>query len=186
MKTLTSFEKGGRALVILAVAIQLIAIQGASAAKTRDQVTNEQLLSKNVRHALVTVPWYGVFDNLEYTMNGTEVVLSGQVVQPVTKHDAESAVKHVEGVTHVVDNITVLPLSRFDDQIRRAEFRSIFSEPSLSRYSMGAVPSIHIIVSNGHVTLDGVVINQMDYNIAKIRALSVPGVFSVTNNLRIS
>ena len=80
MKILTSLAKGGRALVILAVAILLIAIQGASAAKTRDQVTNEQLLSKNVRHALVTVPWYGVFDNFEYTMNGTEVVLSGQVV----------------------------------------------------------------------------------------------------------
>jgi hyperosmotically inducible protein len=172
MKILTSFAKDGRALVILAVAISLTAIQGASAAKTRDQATTEQLLSENVRHALVTVPWYGVFDNLEYTMNGTEVVLSGQVVQP-------------EGVTHVVDNITVLPLSRFDDQIRRAEFRSIFSEPSLGRYSMGAVPSIHIIVTNGHVTLDGVVIDQMDYNIAKIRALSVPGVFSVTNNLRI-
>src|SRR5580704_18294208 len=89
MRILTSFEKGGRALVILTVAILLTAIQGACAATTRDQVTNEQLLSKNVRHALVTVPWYGVFDNFEYTMNGTEVVLSGQVVQPVTKRDAE-------------------------------------------------------------------------------------------------
>ena len=99
MKILTSFVKGGRALVILAVAILLIAIQGASAAKTRDQVTNEQLLSKNVRRALVTVPRYGVFDNLEYTVNGTEVVLSGQVVEPGNEHDAESAVKHVEGLS---------------------------------------------------------------------------------------
>ena len=88
-------------------------------------------------------------------------------------------------MTQVVDNITVLPLSGFDDQIRRAEYRTIFSDSELSRYSLGAVPSIHIIVSNGHVTLTGVVNNQMDYNIAKIRALSVAGVFSVTNNLRI-
>ena len=102
-----------------------------------------------------------------------------------TKSDAEKAVKHVEGVTNVVDNITVLPLSRFDDQIRRVEYRAIFSEPQLSKYALGAVPSIHIVVSNGHVTLIGVVDNQMDSNIARIRALSVPGVFSVTNSLRV-
>ena len=79
----------------------------------------------------------------------------------------------------------MLPLSQFDDQIRRAEYRAIFSQPELSRYSLGAIPSIHIIVRNGHVTLEGLVINQMDLNVARIRALSVPGVFSVTNNLRI-
>jgi hyperosmotically inducible protein len=174
-----------RTMVALALATLMVGAYTASAATTQDQVVDQQRLSKDVRHALVMLPWYGVFDNLEYTMNGSEVVLSGQVVQPVTKYDAEKSVKHVEGVTHVVNNITVLPLSRFDDQIRRAEYRSIFSEPQLSRYSMGAVPSIHIIVSNGHVTLTGVVNNQMDYNIARIRALSIPGVFSVTNNLRI-
>jgi len=185
MKIRTNFLMVGRAMAILAVATLLISIQGASAATTDNQVINEQLLSKNVRHALVMIPWYGVFDNLEYTMNGNQVVLSGEVVQPVTKHDAENAVKHVQGVTNVVNNITVLPLSRFDDQIRRAEYRAIFSGSTLGRYSMGAVPSIHIIVSNGHVTLEGVVMNQMDYNIARMRALMVPDVFSVTNNLRI-
>ena len=185
MKTYKGLLKFSRTVAALALATLMISAYTANAATTHDQMTDEQRLSKQVRHALVTIPWYGVFDNLEYTMNGTEVTLSGQVVQPYTKDDAVKAVKHVEGVTRVVDDITVLPLSRFDDQIRRAEYRSIFSQPQLSRYSMGAIPSIHIIVSNGHVTLTGFVGNSMDSNVARIRALSVPGVFSVTNNLQI-
>lgn len=185
MRIYRSLRKFSRGVVALALATLLIGAYTASAATTHDQLTDEQRLNKQVRHALVTIPWYGVFDNLEYSLNGTEVTLSGQVVQPYTKDDAEKAVKHVEGVTHVVDHITVLPLSRFDDQIRRAEYRAIFGQAELSRYSLGAIPSIHIIVSNGHVTLEGAVINQMDANVARIRALSVPGVFSVTNNLRI-
>jgi len=171
------------AVAIAALAMLFVGIQGASAATTNSN--DQQALSKNVRHALVTIPWLGVFDNLQYTINGTQVVLSGQVVQPVTKHDADSAVKHVRGVTQVLDNITVLPLSGFDNQIRRAEYRAIFSDSSLSRYSLGPVPSIHIIVNNGHVTLEGAVMNQMDANIARIRALGVSGVYSVTSNLRI-
>lgn len=172
-------------VVMIALAALVLGTHPSNAATTPSQLTEEQQLSKQVRHALVTVPWYGVFDNLEYTVNGTEVTLSGQVVQPVTKSDAASAVKHLEGVTHVVDNVTVLPLSNFDDSIRRAEYRAIFGAATLSRYSMGAIPAIHIIVDNGHVTLIGAVDNQTDANVARIRALSVPGVFSVTNNLRI-
>ncbi|MFI5126861.1 MAG: BON domain-containing protein, partial [Candidatus Acidiferrales bacterium] len=94
-------------------------------------------LNKEVHHRLAMLPWYGVFDNLEYTINGNDVTLSGQVVNPETKHDALASVKHIEGVGNVVDNITVLPLSSFDNQIRRAEYRAIFSEASLSGYSMG-------------------------------------------------
>jgi hyperosmotically inducible protein len=180
-----SLGKIFRTIVILGLATVVVGAYSANAATTQDQLTDQQRIAKQVRHSLVTLPWYGVFDNLEYTLNGTEVVLSGQVVQPVTKFDAEKAVKHVEGVTHVVDNITVLPLSRFDDQTRRAEYHAIFGDPQLSRYSMGAIPSIHIIVNNGHVTLVGLVGSQMDLNVARIRALQVPGVFSVTNNLRI-
>jgi hyperosmotically inducible protein len=172
-------------LLALALATGTIGTYSANAATTQDQPSDQQGLGNRVRHALVMLPWFGVFDNLEYTINGTEVVLSGQVVQPITKYDAEKSVKRVAGVTRVVDNITVLPLSGFDNQIRRAEYRAIFSESQLARYSMGTVPAIHIIVSNGHVTLTGIVNNQMDYDIARIRALSVPGVFSVTNNLRI-
>jgi hyperosmotically inducible protein len=180
-----SIGKFSRMFAALALATLAIATYSAKAATTHDQVVDQQRIEKQVRHSLVTLPWYGVFDDLQYAVNGSEVVLSGEVVQPVTKSDAEKAVKHVEGVTHVVNNITVLPLSRFDDQTRRAEYRAIFGDSQLSRYSMGAIPSIHIIVKNGHVTLTGFVGNQMDLNVARIRALQVPGVFSVTNNLRI-
>ena len=184
MKTRTSFLKMGLfTLAILALAALMLGVSQASAAPAPEG-NNTPLLSNQVRHELVTLPWYGVFDNLEYTINGSEVILSGQVVQPITKSGAE-AVKNIPGVTRVVNNITVLPLSRFDDQIRRVELRAIFSQASLSRYAMGSVPSIHIIVDNGHVTLEGVVSNEMDRNIANIRANSVPGVFSVTNNLHV-
>lgn len=142
-------------------------------------------LNKEVHHQLAMLPWYGVFDNLAYTINGNEVTLSGQVVNPSTKYDALGSVKRIEGVTKVVDNITVLPPSGFDNQIRRAEYHAIFSEASLSGYSMGVNPSIHIIVNNGHVTLEGHVDNATDIQLATIRANSVPNVFSVTNNLKV-
>ena len=144
-------------------------------------------LSDQVRHELVTLPWYGVFDNLEYQVNRNEVILGGQVVSEhsQTKYDAEKAVKRIEGIEKVVNNIEVLPPSPFDSQIRRDEYRAIFSESTLGRYSLGAIPQIHIIVNGGHVTLEGTVMNEMDRNIAQITANSVPNVFSVTNNLRI-
>src|SRR5580692_8755317 len=101
--------RAARTMVALTLATLTVGAYAASAATTPDQAVDQQRLSKNVRHALVMLPWYGVFDNLEYTMNGSEVVLSGQVVQPVTKYDAEKSVKRVEGVTRVVNNISVLP-----------------------------------------------------------------------------
>jgi hyperosmotically inducible protein len=135
----------------------------------------------------MTLPWYGVFDNLEYQVNGTEVILSGQVVSEhaTTMHDAERLVREIPGVTKVINNIEVLPVSGFDNQVRRAEFRTIFSRSDLGRYTMGPIPQVHIIVRNGHVTLEGTVINQMDKTIAGMAANSVPGVFAVTNNLRV-
>ena|SRR5450631_854867 len=149
--------------------------------------TSAPTLSDQVHHQLAMLPWYGAFDHLDYQVNGSEVILSGQVTSEhgVTKDDAARFVKSILGVTSVVNNIEVLPLSRFDDQIRRAEFRTIFSHADLGRYTMGAIPQVHIIVKNGHVTLEGVVMNQMDKNIAAIMANTVPGVFSVENNLRI-
>jgi len=145
-------------------------------------------LSDQVHHELAMLPWYGVFDNLEYQVNGTEVVLKGQVISEhaTTKDDAERFVGSIPGVTNVINQIEVLPPSQFDDQIRRAEYRTVFSKSDLGHYTMGAVPQVHIIVKNGHVSLDGVVMNQMDKNIAGIVANTVPGVFSVENNLRIS
>ena len=145
----------------------------------------EEWLSEQVRHQLVLLPFYSVFDNLQYAVDGTEVTLLGQVTQPVLKIDAEYAVKGIEGVTKVTNNIEVLPVSPMDDQIRRAEFRAIYHEPALRRYAYGPVPPIHIIVKNGHVTLEGVVANQGDRDLVYMRALGVPGVFSVTNNLRV-
>ena len=142
-------------------------------------------LAHEVRHQLVVLPFYSVFDNLEYKINGSEVTLLGQVTRPTVKLDAENAVKAIEGVTKVINNIEVLPVSPMDDQIRRAEFRAIYSEPALQRYAFGPVPPIHIIVKGGRVTLEGVVDNQGDKNLVYIRANSVPGVFSVTNNLRV-
>ena len=146
---------------------------------------SEAELANQVRHQLVMLPWYSVFDNLQYTVQGNEVILSGEVVRPVVKDEAASAVKHIKGVQEVDDQIEVLPLSPFDHQIRRAELREIYSFPSLQRYGMGTMPSIHIIVKNGHVTLEGVVDNQTDKDLAGLRANGVPNVFSVTNNLRV-
>ena len=145
----------------------------------------EDWLAQEVRHQLVLLPFYSVFDNLEYKINGSEVILLGQVTRPTVKLDAENAVRAIEGVTKVINNIEVLPVSPMDDQIRRAEFRAIYREPALQRYNFGVVPPIHIIVKGGHVTLEGVVDNQGDKNLVSIRAKSVPGVFSVTNNLRV-
>jgi hyperosmotically inducible protein len=142
-------------------------------------------IAKQVRHNLLMLPFYGIFDNLEYAVQGDHVVLSGQVVWPTTKSDAENAVKGINGVTGVTNNIQVLPLSRFDNQIRFAEYRAIFRQGSLYRYAMGANPSIHIIVDNGHVTLVGYVANKTDSNLAYIAANGVPGVFSVTNKLQV-
>ncbi len=142
-------------------------------------------MDERVRHAINTLPYYGVFDNLSFRVDGDKVTLFGQVAQPVSKSDAISAVKHIEGVRQVEDQIEVLPLSPFDNQIRRQTYRAIYTYGDLSRYSLGAHPSIHIIVKDGHVTLAGVVANEMDKNLAYIRARGVPNVFSVKNELQI-
>jgi hyperosmotically inducible protein len=144
-------------------------------------------IAKEVRHELITLPYYGVFDNLAFRVDddGT-VTLLGQVARPVLKEDAERVVKHIEGVARVKNEIEVLPVSPDDDRIRRAAFMAIYGDPALStRYAYQAVPPIHIIVKNGNITLEGVVANQMDKTIAGVRANALPGVFSVTNNLRV-
>ena len=185
MKTRSFVVKGLFAVALLAMAGFAIGATAARAASTK--AVDNSPIADQVRHKLVMQPWYGVFDNLEYQVNGSEVILSGQVVSEHdrTKYDAESAVKRINGVTKVVNNIEVLPPLPFDNQIRRAEYRTIFSQSTLGRYSMGAVPQIHIIVKGGHVTLEGMVMNQMDRNIAGLTANSVSNVFSVTNNLRV-
>ncbi len=172
-------------LVALAAAFALTA--GAALAAPSDsnaQNLGQQQLSKSIRKQLVTLPYYGVFDNLAYEIKGGTVTLYGQVVRPTTRSDAAHRVAKLDGVTQVVNKIEVLPLSSFDDAIRRATYRSVFNTAGLYRYALSANPALHIIVNHGHVTLEGVVANEGDRRFAYIAASQVPGVFSVTNNLR--
>jgi hyperosmotically inducible periplasmic protein len=173
--------------VLLVLAMWLGSVSRAAAAlQKQTEPKAEQNLIKEVRHQLVLLPYYSVFDNLVFRVQGSKVILMGQVVRPTLKSDAEAAVKSIEGVTGVENNIEVLPTSPMDDQIRRAVYRAIYGEPALSRYALSAVPSIHIIVKNGNVTLEGVADNETDKNLAGLRANGVPNVFSVKNNLVVS
>ncbi len=170
MKKLTGFQKAAALGLLLA---------GLAGAKNPTPST----LQDKVRHQLVMLPYYNVFDNLSFRVDSGQVTLFGQVTQPVLKSDAQNAVKHVEGVTSVDNEIEVLPLSPFDNQIRRATYFAIYGFGPLERYGMGTQPSIRIIVKNGNVTLAGVVANEMDRNLAAMRANRVSGVFSVSNEL---
>ena len=143
----------------------------------------EKILN-DVRRELVMLPQYSVFDNLSYRLDGATVTLIGQVTQPITRTNAEKAVKTVDGVRTVENTIEVLPLSPNDDRIRIATYRAIYGHAQLNRYQMQAVPPIHIIVKNGNLTLEGVVLNEADKNLAGLQANGVNGVFKVTNNLR--
>ncbi|MBM3724476.1 MAG: BON domain-containing protein [Acidobacteria bacterium] len=165
--------------------LSLMMAAGAMAAQGQGPGPQGQArLVKMVTHELLMLPFYGVFDNLSFSLDGYSVTLKGQVTRPTLKSDAENVVKKIEGVERVVNQIEVLPLSNQDNQIRLATARAIFGHPSLNQYSLRAVPPIHIIVKNGHVTLEGVVLNEGDRTIAGIQANGVSGVFSVTNNLR--
>jgi osmotically-inducible protein OsmY len=141
-------------------------------------------LAKEVRHELVMLPYYHVFDNLAYRVDGTKVTLFGQVTRLSLKSDAGFAVKDIEGVSSVDNQIEVLPVSRNDDRIRVAAYRAIFSKAPLQRYQLSAVPPIHIIVKNGNITLEGVVGSESDKILAGIAANGVHGAFSLTNNLQ--
>lgn len=144
-------------------------------------------IAKEVRHELLMLPYYSLFDDLGYSVQGRTVTLTGSLTSQhaVTKSEAENAVKHIEGVEKVINNIQVLPPSPMDDRIRERTYRSMMRTGGLSKYFWEAAPSIHIIVLNGRVTLAGFVMNEMDKNMAGIAAKTVPGVFAVTNNLRV-
>jgi hyperosmotically inducible periplasmic protein len=147
---------------------------------------NEARIMREVRHQLLLLPYYGVFDDLAFKLEGGTVTLMGAVTRPTIKSDAEGVVKRIEGVTSVVNQIEVSPLSSNDDNIRRAEYRAIYGDSALStRYGFCALPSIHILVNNGNLQLEGSVANKFDYNLINIRAKGVAGVFSVVNDLQI-
>jgi hyperosmotically inducible protein len=146
----------------------------------------EARIQKEVRHELLMLPYFGVFDNIAFKVEGYNVTLLGQVVRPSLKSDAGNAVKHIEGVEHVDNQIEVLPPSPIDDRLRLQLFHVIYGDSALERYALGVQKPIRIIVKNGHITLEGVVDNETDKNIAGIRANGVPGAFSMTNNLQVA
>jgi len=167
------------------VVVILLSLVSAWGQNTQPSQRAEERIQKEVRHQLLLLPYLSVFDNLAYKVNGYDVTLLGQVTRPVVKSDAERAVKSIEGVEKVDNQIEVLPLSPSDDRLRRQLFRTIYGFPSLQRYALPVIKPIRIIVRNGHVTLEGVVDSEADKNTAGIRANSVPGIFEVKNNLQV-
>lgn len=165
--------------VLLSLVLGILVVAPEAFGQTNPRIVRE------VRHELVTLPYYGVFDWLEYEVlkDGT-VILRGQVVRPSTKSDAAGRVKEIEGVRRVENEIEVLPLSPQDDRLRTALYRAIYNFNSpLFRYATQSVPPIHLVVKRGHATLKGVVANRADAQQAYIRARGVPGLFSVRNEL---
>jgi hyperosmotically inducible periplasmic protein len=172
--------------ILLSALALCAALAPAQNMNSADRVTRgTERVAREVRHELVMLPYYGVFDNLAFKVEGSTVTLLGQVARPTLKSDAEKVVKDVEGVESVVNEIKVLPNSPSDDRIRLATYRAVYGHAGLDRYALQAVPPIHIIVENGNVTLEGVVSSQSDKDQAGIYAKTVSGVFSVTNNLRV-
>lgn len=149
------------------------------------EVQDLSRVEQQIRRQLVTLPFYSVFDNMSFQVDGSKVTLMGKVTRPVLKSDAEKAVLNIEGISEVDNQIKVLPVSSNDDQIRMAAYRAIYGQAALSRYQIQAIPPIHIIVDNGKIELEGVVGTEAEKNIAGIQAKGVSNAFSVTNNLRI-
>ena len=179
-------------IAILAVVGLIVGSTASTFARAAKQHAPQQAgrydawLKNQVRHDLVMLPYLTLFDNLEYTVQGTTVTLLGQVVRPSLKSEAGNVVKNIEGVTKVNNDIKVLPPSSMDWQIRRAEYRAIYGYADLWKYAMGALPPVHIVVDTGHVTLYGIVDSQADKNLIGLRAKTVPDVFSVTNDLQVA
>jgi hyperosmotically inducible protein len=172
---------------ILLLSLFALVTLGAAQDTQRDQPSakSQERIVKEVRHELLMLPYFGVFDNIAFKVDGYNVILLGQVVRPSLKSDAENVVKHIEGVEKVDNQIEVLPPSPMDDRIRQRLFRAIYQYSALQKYELGVQKPIRIIVKNGHVTLEGVVDNDGDKNLAGIRANGVSGTFSVTNNLQV-
>jgi hyperosmotically inducible periplasmic protein len=170
-----------------ALVICVLGLAGGLGAQNQPELSNKvpMRIQKEVRHELIMLPLYDVFDNFEYKVEGGIVTLMGEVTRPSLKLDAEKAVQQIEGVERVENQIEVLPVSPNDDQLRVVVYRAIYGTSGLNRYAMRAVPSIHIVVKNGHVFLEGAAATEMDKDLAYLQANGVPGVFSVTNNLHV-
>ena len=142
-------------------------------------------LTDRVQHSLLMLPYYGVFDELSFRVEGDTVTLMGEVRQPILKSDAEGAVRRIVGVANVVNNIEVLPLSHMDDSLRLMTYRAIFSRPGFEKYRIQANKPIRIIVKNGNIKLVGMVGSQFDKTMAGMDAMNIPFAFSVANDLKI-
>jgi len=161
----------------------LLAVPAFLYGSSPSQLVPDGAIDSQVQHKLNTLAYYTVFDDLHFSVEGGKVILSGEVVKPLLKIDAEAAVKEVKGVSGVENRIEVLPLSNFDNSIRVRTARSIFGYGPLYRYGLGARSSIHILVKDGNVTLTGAVSSKMDRDMITARVNTVPGIFSVTNDL---
>lgn len=178
---LWSFLAGSMTLAVYATGMK----EKPKISVVRSPLQPVERLEREVRHELLMLPYYSVYDFLSFRVNDTRVELFGYASQPTLKADAEKAVKSIEGVTAVMNNIEVLPVSPNDTRIRWAAYRAIYGNEALQMYAIRALPPIHIIVKNGGIILEGVVAREMDKIIANQQANSIPGVFSVTNNLHV-
>jgi hyperosmotically inducible periplasmic protein len=143
-------------------------------------------IAKEVRHEIVMYSHYTIFDDIKFRVNQGQVVLEGAVTQPYKKSDLGKIVQQLPGITSITNDLKVLPLSSMDDRLRMQVARAIYRDPSLSTLAFQALPPIHIIVDNGHVTLEGIVNSDMQKQIAGIRANSAGLSFGmVTNNLAV-
>ncbi len=168
-------------VVMLAASVAPLSAQTPSEATARAQ----ERIAKEVRHEILLLPYYGVFDFIAFKVNGYNVTLMGQVTRPTLKSDTGNVVKRIEGVEKVDNQIEVLPPSPMDDGLRLRLFRAIYGYAPLEKYALGTIKPIRIIVKSGRVILEGVVDNETDKNLANIRANGVSGIFSVTNNLQV-
>lgn len=178
-------NSGAKARRLAAILGAVLSLAPAAALASNNDPARAADLPGRVRHELIMLPYFTIFDNLSFQVDARVVTLTGQVRDPVLKSDAANVVKGIPGVESVVNNIQVLPVSQFDDGIRLATARAIYGYGPLQRYGLGALPPIHIIVSNGRVTLTGSVLNSMDKTLVYMQANQVPGVFSVQNDLQI-
>jgi hyperosmotically inducible periplasmic protein len=171
----------------LVFAVPFVQAQHPPAAKPAASAPNpeEPQLSHEIRHQLFVLPYYSVFDYVAFALDGDKVTLTGYVLRPTLRANAEAAVKSLEGVTSVKNLIEVLPKSPSDDNARRAVYRAIFEDSTLQRYAVSDVPLVHIILRNGEVTLEGVVASEAEKNLASTRTAGVPGVSDVKNNLSV-
>lgn len=179
--------KSLRYLNLMAVAALLVGSASLASAENSAvvPVVTQSRAEKQIQHNLMMLPYFTPFDDVKFALNGDTVTLTGAVLTEQRKKDAEWAVKQVESVAKVNDQIEVLPASFFDDRLRIALARAIYGYGPLERYDLGTVAPIRIIVKNGHATLEGVVANQMDKILVNMRANQVPGLFSVTNDLEV-